>query len=39
MADNILAITDGKFDNMEEKVEYEEILKKIEEIEKETNIA
>jgi len=38
MADNIQSLTDGKFDNPDEKVEYGEVLKKVDELEKETNI-
>lgn len=34
MADSIRSMTDGKLENNEEGVEYEEILKKIEEMEK-----
>lgn len=36
--DNILSIIGGNFENDDERVEYEEILKLIEQIEKETNI-
>lgn len=36
--DTILQIVGGKFENEDEKVEYEEILKLIDQIEKQTNI-
>lgn len=37
--DTILSITGGKFENEDEKVEYEEVLKWIDQIDKQTNVA